>query len=493
VRIMSGWTEPALDQGVPAGQHGGVLEYMQPLGEMPNAKVRARVKPEGRKSVLGKSAAGASAQDTPEGSPAPLSQSSAAMQPPIVIDDENDEDYAPKVAGKKKERRAPTRAQRRSESTPATGGAASKKIKSTTKSNKAPTSPPRGEDKIYDAAKLKSVVNAAKKRANEVGKPDLAAAVHEIWVQSLTNKRLTELLERILEQRATKAQTSEFQGYVRTAKKKLKNNDAKEAERKNPPLTNGGQSLPVRSPSKLTHDQGDTSTSALPSTELTDTTTTSRPSHKIPSASKSTGRRKSTQGHTMSISPSKKRSGSVGSDSSLTDMTSNPDDTEAEELDAPVPVASTRVNGVTGKDHAAERGSLAAPARGIKRSSAEADLQDEERKRALDNLAAKKQKLGESVIRSDSFQESNIRPPVKHQRQSTLRMQRSRADGLAPPSLTLAPPTSPGLNTRGVRGISTDLDSPLSELSAPSSRRSTPQVIKKPIKPFGKRAKTKQS
>lgn len=161
-------------------------------------------------------------------------------------------------------------------------------------------------------------------------------------------------------------------------------------------------------------------------------------------------------------------------------MTSNADDTDVEEVDGPAPATSTRVNGVTPKDHAAERGSLAAPARGVKRSSADAEMREDE----LRDLAAKKQKLSEKVVRDDVYQESSLRATPT--RQSTLRAQQVR-NGVLPPSLTLA---APNVSTRGSRAISTDLDSPLS--SAASSSRSTPQVTKAP-KTFGKRAKTKQS
>ena len=485
---MSGWTEPALsDKPSYRDNNGsgyGVNEFMQPLGEPPNAKVKARVKPDGaRKSVLGKSAAGlgASAQDTPEGTPAPTTQANNTPQPPAVIDDDRDDDYAPKPNAKRKERVSRARTVgRRSESTPATGGTASAKTKPQ-KPFKAPAKIVN-KNKLYDEVKLKQVVEAAKKRAYEVNKPDLAAAVNAIYIESLVDSRLTQLLECILTQTASKGQTAEFQSYVRAAKKKLKTQkeEAKQSSRKHPESANGSHALPLRSPSKITGEEGEVS--ALPSTEPSEPQRASKPKVKITSASKSPSRKRASHGQKMDESPSKKRSGSVGSDSSLTDMTSNADDTEAEEVDVPPPSTSARLNGVTGKDHAAERGSLAAPARGVKRSSADAELRDDE----LNELAAKKQKMSEKLVREDVYQESSIRSTPT--RQST-RNQPAR-NGVHPPSLTLAPPTAPNVSTRGSRAVSTDMDSPLS--SAASSRRSTPQVVKAP-KSFGKRAKTKQS
>lgn len=188
----------------------------------------------------------------------------------------------------------------------------------------------------------------------------------------------------------------------------------------------------------------------------------------------------------MSISP-KKRSGSVGSDSSLTSLTSNEDDghdMDLEGVDDSRPGTSAGANGVIGKDHAAERGSLAVPSGAAKRSSADAEL-DEERDRAL---AAKKQKLTEEIARDPEYQESYIRPPMPAPRSRAARI---KEGALAPPSLRLDPN---GGRSRGSRAASLDGDSPLSELSPTTSRQSTPKIAKPAPKPtFGKRAKTKQS
>ena len=76
---LDGWIEPSLAGKPSFEDHGGapygVLEHMQPLGEPPSTRVRARVKGDGaRKSLAGRSAAGTAldAQDTPEGTPGPL-------------------------------------------------------------------------------------------------------------------------------------------------------------------------------------------------------------------------------------------------------------------------------------------------------------------------------------------------------------------------------------------------------------------------------------
>ncbi|CAK4030891.1 Krueppel-like factor 15 [Lecanosticta acicola] len=74
----------------------------------------------------------------------------------------------------------------------------------------------------YDGEKLKKVVQAARERAIQVGKHDLAAAVQQIYEDALRDMKLRILLEAILTQSATTPQNEQFQEYVRTAKRKLK-------------------------------------------------------------------------------------------------------------------------------------------------------------------------------------------------------------------------------------------------------------------------------
>lgn len=308
--------------------------------------------------------------------------------------------------------------------------------------------------------------------------------MNEIYENSLTDAHLTELLEGILTQEATKAQTLEFQDYVRAAKRKLR--ALKEGKRELPEETNGSQSLPLRSPSKFTSEE--TESTAIPSTEPPEppkakiSLTAKSPSKSL---SREPAQRRSRNSGSMSISPSKKRSNSVGSDSSLTDLTSNPDDDmEVDETEDDVPMG---VNGIMTKDHAAERGSLVAPNRNLKRSSAEADLEEDERERVL---AAKKQKLSSTVTREYSHQESNLRGS-QNANSARVRSLRGKNVSLAPPSDSAKANGIRNGSVRGSRAVSTDADSPLS--SPMSSRQSTPHVYKGPTKPFGKKAKTKQS
>ncbi|KAM3413925.1 hypothetical protein BST61_g10596 [Cercospora zeina] len=366
--FMDRWVEPSLAAPKASYEdHGaapyGVLEHMQPLGELPNTKVKQRVKGEGpRKSVLGRSsaAAGGDVQSTPEGTPAPGASTPQPAEPaparPIMVDDEKDDDYAPGKHGKKKERSARLRAvKRRSEPSesatlapaPPSAGATRKKAAAATRAR-----PPQFE---YDVDKLKRVVEAAKARAIEVGKPDLADAVNEIYEQSQLDRNLRVLLEAILTQNATQAQNVEFQDYVRAAKKKLKDakNKARQAAAK-PTETQQARAAAYSPAKSLTLQPAHSSTiretsPAVPSTESLEPMKP-KISLKVKSPAKDPNRRRSGNGK-MSISP-RKRSGSVGSDSSLTSLTSNEDDGEEEEVASPArPTSSfagpsSRVNGL---------------------------------------------------------------------------------------------------------------------------------------------------
>ena len=190
----------------------GVSDYMQPLGEAPSQKVKTRIKADGaRKSMVGKDG---TPQPKDGGTPQPpiQSQRDTPSLPQIKVEDENDGDYAPKGSAKKQRTRAAKRQSDAPAASRATAPAHSKPQTASKDINK---------NKKYDAVKLKSVVEAAKKRAIDVNKPDLADAVNEIYENSLTNTRLTELLEAILTQEATPAQTLEFQSYVRDAKREF--------------------------------------------------------------------------------------------------------------------------------------------------------------------------------------------------------------------------------------------------------------------------------
>lgn len=82
----------------------------------------------------------------------------------------------------------------------------------------------------YDGAKLERVVHAAMERATATGKPDLAAAVEQVYKDALQDTKLRNLLELILTQKADRVQNEEFQKFVRQAKTKIR--EAKEQKLK---------------------------------------------------------------------------------------------------------------------------------------------------------------------------------------------------------------------------------------------------------------------
>lgn len=501
---MDRWVEPTVATKPSFEDHGGapygVLEGMQPLGEPPSAKARARAKGEGaRKSMLGRSAAGVGvdAQETPEGTPGP--QASLPIEPelppppPIVIDDEDDDDYAPGAKkSKKKERASKSRAPKRS-SEPVESAAGPSTAQPKKKKEKVNT------NKVYNAAKLKKVVEEAKRRAYESDKPDLADAVHEIWLESLKNKRLTELLEAVLLQNATEEQTKEFHVYVKQAKKRLR--QAKEAGRDLPSAqangssSNATKSLPVRSPTKSSPQAPavtSESRTALPSTERAELPKP-KISLKVKSPHKPGEQGRPKSGHRHSASPAKPKTEDLDDLSDLSELTELSEDDEKMHLDTPeigsdAAGPANGVNGITAKDHAAERGSLSVQSRNLKRSSADADLEETEEDK---ELAAKKQRLSASVAREYDYTESSMRNSLDGQTRPA-RGAAARNSGVVPPKITLHANGAGNGSARTSRAISADAESPLSS-PALSSRRSTPHVWRGPPKATGKRAKTKTS
>ncbi|KAI6874619.1 hypothetical protein KC338_g1118 [Hortaea werneckii] len=496
--FMDQWVEPAIATKPSYEDHHGapygVLEHMQPLGEAPSAKVKGRVKTEGpRKSTLGRSAAAGGlegAQETPEGTPAPPPEPALATngstQPPVVMDDEKDADYAPVRKRKEGKVGRPRKEKQPSDSAPAKA----RKSKTPRQSqSQTPVEPSTGRKRVYTPDKLMRVVQSAKERAIQVEKPDLAAAVEEIWRESLNSERLTDLLEAILLQKASKEQTREFQEFVKAAKRRLK--DAKEKPRDQPAEdANGARELPLRSPSKTTAALANESQpSALPSTEPTEAPK-SKLKLKVKSPQKDL---KNRQGGNMSGSTPKKRSDGYDSDSSeLTDLTEGEHDEDPMDIDAQDELGhgpegpAERVNGIKVKDQAAERGSLAAPDRKLKRSSAEADIEDDAKARAV---AAKKQKLAETVNRDYPHEESAIRG------RPTQLGRPPRGSKVVPAPMKLEPTAVGRISSaRGSRAPSGGPESPLTDLSMPS-RGATPQLAQHipKVKIPGKKAKTKTS
>ncbi|GAB7322935.1 hypothetical protein MBLNU13_g05474t1 [Cladosporium sp. NU13] len=514
---LDGWVEPSLAAKPSFEDHGGapygVLEHMQPLGEPPSTRVRARVKGDGaRKSLLGKGGAGAGldAQETPEGTPGPQSSQTALESLPplplVPMDDSDDDDYAPGKKSKKKEKGAkPRGAKRQSETAgssaeaPPSGkgkGRGKKVVEKTPKAAEKPAPAPAQAperiniNRIYYPEKLKAVVDEARRRAIESGKKSLAEAVEEIHTQSLTNQHLTTLLEAILCQNATPAQTAEFQVYVKQAKKKLRLAKAEAAGKSPAAEVNGTKPLPAWSPVK--EETVAQVKQELPTAPVTEKAAIPKPKFSI--KVKSPPKQISSNQTSQSSSPVKHKTEDMDNDSDLSELTELSEgeemavDTpeERDEMSAAPPQLS---NGTKAKDQAAERGSLGVQGGNLKRSSADAEIQETEDDRVL---SAKKLKLSGKLTRDYDYTDSHIRSSLSGLSRG-VRGPGAKNGAASTPRITLQPNGSGNASARSSRAISLDAESPLSS-PAGSSRRSTPgHVWKGPPKQTGKRAKTKTS
>lgn len=489
---MEQWLEPTVRKESSYQDHGGtaygVLEHMQPLGELPNAKVKARVKPDGtRKSVLGRSsaAAGHDAQETPEGTPTPtpvpfppVALSATAMNGDGTTQEDQDDDYAPRV--KKPDRAAKARATkaRRSEALAQAKAAAAVERPDTASATSKLT---------MSRKKVLGIVESAKARALKAGKPELMNTVHEIWLQSANNPRLNELLLAILSTHASPEENVEFQIHVKEAKRRLKEKAKSAATPRELPaiVTTDNGAQPLRSTSRHTTSSTTTVTapsSALPSTERLEPAK-AKLSLKVKSP-KGTTRHRARRPGSMSGSASKIVGSANASDSDLTEYTT--DGEETMNVDEPIvpTIMQPVINDNQGGESIAVRSSLAPPDRGFKRSSAEAKLAEDEHDR---NFTTKKRKLQDGITQDRPFEESNLRTLSKDS-EKTFRLGRPRNEALAPPRLQLAAPATASVGAS--RAASADLDSPLSELGSPLN---SPHLGTAVPKLTGKKAKTKIS
>ena len=438
---------------------------MQPLGEAPSVRAKARAKPEISRKLAGLKLATSGdgeALDTPEGTPIPssamVSQEDAPSAPHVDVDDERDADFAPRgsYTSKRKERLARLQAPK------LRGVAAASNTERTTANTtntKSSTKSTSGPIRKFSDEKLRLVVEEAQKQAMKKKKPHMAAAVHDIYVQSHTDRHLLDLLQAILTQTAGPEQINEFHIYVHDAKKKVR------AAKDKPKVEAANGTLSLTTVTKPSFPL-----SATPTTKLqahATQSTKARISLKVKSPAKPPRGRPPGK---MNHSPAK-RSGSAGSDSSLTSMTSNEDDQDAadsKQRRSVVAAPLVKSNGLRVRDHATERGSLTVPQRGAKRSSADAEFHDDADRERL--LASKKQRLGLTVERGQDFPESSIRQ-VRNGTLST----RPRAH-------------------HSHRNTFSDLDSQSSSpRSARPSRHASMRPEELPPKTFGRKAKIKQS
>lgn len=215
------WIEPPLRNPAPSFEdykgleRHGVLEHMAPLGSLPTQKVKLRVKAEPPKRVLqvknGHSTA--AKEKTPETIPTVIAQPPQSRKaedkppkplPPREIED--DEDYTPQGLTKAATPTRPVSA----------------------KGTQAPTSL-HGTPNSRTAAgraRLETVVNSAVARSYEIGNPVLGLAVKKLFDESLGNRTLADLLDAVLSQNPTPRQASDFQAYIKVARKQIKAQNA---------------------------------------------------------------------------------------------------------------------------------------------------------------------------------------------------------------------------------------------------------------------------
>ncbi|QIW99627.1 hypothetical protein AMS68_005145 [Peltaster fructicola] len=533
---MDKWVEPALSSKASYEDHNGVaygvMEHMQPLGEAPNGRVRARVKPEGaRKSLAGRSAV--TAQATPEGTPQPTQtrQQVKVEQPPatepvlVSTVEMKDTEYVPDATNgiKKKES---TKKQR-----------APKKVQTTgkwTKSRKSGEAPVKGlKPEDCTASKIAEVIVEAKQRANAAGNPELANAVQEVYNESLQKPALHNVLVKVLSQTASPADMEEFQTYVKAAKRRLSARKGAEKRKANEdttrklanPETNGAASSDSRplasAPAPATvkaephRVQSQAATKAVPAAKAA-------PVASVQAQSSASLRNSATPRIAPPTTP-RSRTRRMNDDSELSELTDFEDEDDVVVADAP-PVTNGRASVRAGaskaqpeqtdeemtdalpskaasnrpsaaevsepnpreraaarKSREASRASLAVPQNNLKRSSEEAEL--DKGTTPDPEFFAKKQKLASKVQRDQKAEESNVRtvrePPTRKTRVS------ARTNGVN----GSARPTRQTHKDLALDNLS-DIGSPLS--SPALSHRNTPPPVTLKAR-TGKRAKTKQS
>ena len=299
-----GWTEPPLRTPAPSFEdhkgleRHGVLEHMAPLGAMPNQKAKQRVKQNesSRRSQLGKYAEAATS--TKESATVPdlpvrsrRSESRKVEDRTTRIhatrDKDDDQDYMPKPATTK-----PTTAK--------------------TPSSRNSVAPPPSSRTTAGQERLRLVVDSAVKRSRELGNELLGLAVRRLFEESLQNRTLAELLDAVLSQKPSNRQATDFQAYIKIARKQIKAENNRSRRSSNVGLGSSSKST-SKSPSKSV---GPSVARPTESAEVS----TSIASHSSPLFN---GRASETNGvHDGHRTKRLKRSKSVSSTSSLSSLSS---------------------------------------------------------------------------------------------------------------------------------------------------------------------------
>lgn len=208
------WEEPPLRPPAPSFEdykgleRQGVLEHMAPLGSLPNQKVKLRLKAHdvSRRNMHGKNGEVTVSREEPN-VPDPTVPSVTRRSEPRKLEDrpsklislrekDDDQDYIPKGFTK-------TTPAKASPSQPSNHGTPSSRTSA-------------------GQIRLRQVVESAVERSNELGNPILGLAVKKLFEESLQNRMLADLLDAVLSQNPTARQATDFQGYIKVAKKQIK-------------------------------------------------------------------------------------------------------------------------------------------------------------------------------------------------------------------------------------------------------------------------------
>lgn len=211
--VLGEWSEPPLRTPAPSFEdykgleRHGVLEHMAPLGTLPSSKVKLRLKAHDtprRPTHLknGELPVTKKEVNTPEPTPPVVSRRSEPRKveerhPKLSSsrEREEDQDYKPKSVPKV----------------------------AATKAN--PQLSPLGTQNLRlsnSQLRLKEVVDSAAERSRQLGNPILGLAMKKLWEESLHNRTLAELLDAVLSGKTTPRQKTDFQTYIKIAKKQIK-------------------------------------------------------------------------------------------------------------------------------------------------------------------------------------------------------------------------------------------------------------------------------
>lgn len=522
--LLDGWVEPPLKSPTASFEdHGfvrqGVLEHMAPLGALPSAKLKAKLRGDSHKrSNLGKNGVASAVEEgteTPEESTPPVdSRRSESPKPeerlpelPVNKAEEQDDDYVPN--GTKSSSRAAKGAKKNEAvaTEPRRASAAST-------SHGIPTS-----RTPFGRKRLQVVVEAAVERAKKVGNPNLGLAVRHIFEESLHDQSLADLLDVILAKRPTPEQTLEFQEQVRRAKKIIKSGEAsKQQERPSlapaPPVSATPPKSPPKTTLRIVNSPTLKNSVSDPPPQSNNTPLSalraSRSSITMQTQPTINGDTTQVNGASSLQPPRRSRSSSVSSESSLSSVSSTKmkelEEDQRACLDEDL-LSSSRLNSATSakantgslsieivksqalfglKLHHKASAKKSAAANALKRSAADAGTTEEESA----GLEAKRQKYVQSFP-DIKVEESYIRdiPVVDH---STSAKQPVAAPLAAVPSLR-----PNGTEKRFGRNGFPELASPLSDNfalgSAASSRPDTPGLLERPAKRQKTAARTKMS